>query len=112
LLLQKSGAKVVLISSWRGWVNHGHMTPTGFSKVLLSHGVEADVVDALGPKNPDLSHADDRTAKILKWIEEHKLVRYVVLDDLPLGVDNLIRPNAGVGLEPRHITEALEFLRG
>lgn len=34
----------------------------------------------------------------------------MVLDDLKLGVANLIRPNPGVGLAPRHITE-LKFLR-
>lgn len=111
LLLEKSKAKVVLISSWRAWVNHGHMTPNGFSKVLLSHGVRADVIDALGPKDPNLDHAPDRSEKINQWIEKHKPDNYVVLDDLKLSVANLIRPNPGVGLEPRHITEALKFLR-
>jgi len=33
------------------------------------------------------------------------------LDDLHLKVPNLIRPNPGNGLVPRHISEVLEILR-
>lgn len=111
LLLKMSDAKVVLISSWRSWVNHGHMTPKGFEKVLLSHGIKADVIDALGKKDPELDHAEDRAGKIVEWLAGHHTESHVILDDLPLGLPNLIRPNPSIGLEPYHITKALEILR-
>ena len=88
------------------------MTPKGFSRVLLTHGCEADVVDALPEKDDNLSHAEDRTGKLLAWIEANHPTSFVVLDDLNLKVPNLIRPNPGVGLEPRHISEAVEVLNG
>jgi hypothetical protein len=110
ILLQRSGAKVVLISSWRSWIVRGFMTPKGFSRVLLSHGCEANVIDALGAKDPNKNHRDDRREKILQWIEENKPDRYVILDDLPLDLPNLIRPNPAIGLQPVHISNAMEML--
>jgi hypothetical protein len=86
------------------------MTPKGFSRVLLSHGCEADVIDALGAKDPNKNHRDDRREKILQWIEENKPDRYVILDDLPLDLPNLIRPNPAIGLQPVHISNAMEML--
>ena len=110
ILLQRSGAKVVLISSWRSWINRGYMTCKGFSKVLESHGCVADVIDALPKKDRDMNHRDDRRGKILVWLEEHKPDHYVVLDDLKLDLPNHIRPNPAIGLEPIHITQAMEML--
>ena len=88
------------------------MTPKGFSRVLLTHGCDVEVIDALPEKDPVLSHAEDRTGKLLAWVQDNKPTHYVVLDDLDLKVPNLIRPRPGVGLEPRHISEATEILNG
>lgn len=110
ILVQRSGAKIVLISSWRSWINRGFMTPQGFSKVLLSHGIVAEVVGALEQKDPDKNHREDRREKILQWIEENKPDRYVILDDLALDLPNLIRPNPAIGLQPVHISQAMEIL--
>jgi hypothetical protein len=112
IIAERTQSQVVLISSWRNWINRGYMTPKGFSRVLLTHGCRVDVIDALPAKDPSLSHAEDRTGKLLVWVEENKPTHYVVLDDLNLKVPNLIRPNPAVGLEPRHISEATEILNG
>jgi len=112
IIVERTGAKIVLISSWRSWINNGLMTPKGFSKVLLSHGCKADVIDALPAKDPDLDHAEDRMIKILDWVQENKPKAYVVLDNLPLRVPNLVRTNPGRGLIPVDITNAVKLLGG
>lgn len=112
IITRRTGAQVVLISSWRHWINDGLMTPRGFSKLLLTHGCDVDVIGALSAKDPALSHAEDRTIKILDWIEQHKPDKFVVLDDLPLKVPNLIRPDPGRGLRPHDISRAVEVLNG
>ena len=110
-LLERSGAKVVLISSWRRWINDGHMTCHGFSRVLWSHGVDAKVIDALPAYDESKSHRDDRREKLLQWLEDHpEVTSYVILDDLDLQLENLIRPNPAIGLMPVNVTEALQIL--
>jgi len=112
ILLERSQPKVVLISSWRRWLHDGHMTLKGFERLLLSHGVHATIRDALPARDAKLSHAKDRTLKIRQWLDFFRPQAYVVLDDLPLEVDHLIRPNPAVGLAPPHITEAMKMFEG
>lgn len=111
-LLEKTGANVVLISSWRHWINNGLMTPQGFSRVLLSHGVVAEVVDAIENKDPDLDWGEDRATKIIKWLEINNPGSYVVLENIdlrPFGVKNQIITHPGVGLIESHIDEAVKL---
>lgn len=110
IIADRTEAQVVLISSWRSWINRGLMTPEGFSRLLLSHGCKVDVIDALPEKDHDLHHREDRTIKMKEWIKKHRPNHYVVLDDLKLDIPHLIRPNPATGLVPRNITEAVELL--
>ena len=109
-LVSRSKAKVVLISSWRRWINNGHMTTHGFSRVLWTHGIEATIVDALPAKDEDKNHTEDRREKIIEWLEGHAVDSYVILDDLDVRLDNHIRPNMHVGLTPHHVGQALKIL--
>ena len=109
-IIEQSSAKVVLISSWRGWINHGSMTPIGFANVLRSHGVESNIVDALPSKDPNLNHGEDRALKLLEWLKNNDCLSYVVLEDIdlsPFGVENQIKTDPRIGLVERHVPEVM-----
>lgn len=105
LLLKYTKAKVVISSTWRSWVNRGSMTAVGFSNMLETHGINADVIDVL-PRG----HVEERATQILAWVAEHKPSKYVVLDDLPLVGVPLIRCDPGFGFRPFQISEAVKIL--
>lgn len=113
-ILEKTEAKVVLISSWRHWVNSGSMTPRGFGNVLKSHGIEADVVDALPPHDKEkYDYGEDRAVHLLHWLTVNQCISYVVLEDInlaPFGVKNQIRTDPRIGLIEPHIHQTLQIL--
>jgi hypothetical protein len=110
ILLRQSAAKVVLISSWRSMVHSGKMDLRGMNSLFKSHGIRnIDVIDVLPPHDPALNHRDDRTILLNQWVSEHRPKSYVVLDDLPLDVKNLIRPDPGMGLDDGHVELAMRM---
>lgn len=51
-----------------------------------------------------------RANQILKYVDEHKPDKWVVLDDLPLSIDNLVKVNPRLGLIEDHIEKVVDTL--
>lgn len=112
-LMDQTGAKVVLTSSWRR-----HWDPTG---VETDH-IGEELTHTFGrygiilyDKTPDVGN--DRSKEIRKWISEHPFVkRYVIFDDNKFGWGdleaNVIKTDYRIGkaLEQKHIDKAIELL--
>jgi len=105
-VLQATGAKVVLSSSWSRMVRAGHVTCKGFSKLLQSHGIKAEVIAAIDVGTTPR----ERSAAIKAWLSENYCEAFVVFDDCDLDVPNQIRTNPAVGLCPSQATQAIQRL--
>lgn len=103
-IITKSAASLVIASSWSSWIRREHMKCSGFSRMLASHGIDADVIDCLDVDG-DPQH---RSKAIKDWHKERPELIVVSIDDLPLTVPNHVRPHPSIGLEPRHVSEVLE----
>lgn len=108
VIIERTGAKIVLTSSWRKWIEDGSMTRVGFARLLHTHGIRAEVVAYCSPGAVD---PGERTALIRQCLALYPGCKYVVLDDLPISLPNCIRTNGYRGLEPEHVAQAIEFLQ-
>ena len=105
ILLERTGADVVITSTWRKWVHNKLMTLEGFARVLLASGIEAKVIDVLPPGPPPA-----RARMIHDWLNAHLGTRYVVLDDLPMPGLEQVRTAPDRGLIPANVTRACKIL--
>ena len=114
-LIESTGAKVVISSTWR------HSGLEYCLDVLNFHGFKGDVIDI----TPDLSrHGGLRGNEILKWVEDnekligskHNFTEYVILDDdsdmLYWQRNNFILVDRYVGLTPGDVFRAKKILNG
>ena len=114
-LVEKSGATVVLSSSWRyHWdKDREHCDEIGveLERVFKEYGIE------LYDKTPRLS--GHRPNEIMKWLEDNRGTwdSFVVIDDSWCDWGEFLRtrcvrtnPMIGRGLEREHIEKALEIL--
>jgi hypothetical protein len=76
-IVNRTGAEIVLSSTWRLMINSGAMTLRGFSILLHTHGALCSVVGVLPPEKSGIS----RAAEITNWLRKHGKRPYVVLDD-------------------------------
>lgn len=107
-LLLATRAGVVLISSWRKWINDGLMLLEGMSLVLRTHGIPAEVVGALPQRALSPS---ERGPAIAEYAKQHGIERYVVIDDRPLDVPNLVQTDGTVGMTTKDALTAYRILR-
>jgi hypothetical protein len=111
-LLSRSGAKIVVSSSWRRVVNDGTMKLGGFTLMLKTHGVSAaNVIGALANRNPAVDHIEDRRHQMSLWRESMPDASFVALDDLPIPVPFLVRVDPTFGIGWPHVEEALRVFR-
>ena len=115
-IIDKTGAKIVLISTWRNHWNRdesicdedGNYINRLFSKYGL----------AIYDKTPDLGLLSKRKDEVKAWLSEHadEVERFVILDDYRFGWDDLsdfyihTNPNYGLGLEEEHVEKAIVLL--
>ncbi len=114
-IVQRTGAKLVLTSSWRShWDPHGvNSDAVGdeLAQLFRSNGVP------LYDKTP--SAQNNRLLEIAGWLIKHDDIEaFAVLDDMKFGW-GLLAPflvetdyNIGRGLEKRHVDRAVEILQG
>jgi hypothetical protein len=114
-ILEATGAKLVLSSSWRYLILSGSMTVQGFEYLLRTHGV------AKG-RLIDHTCADEATAgrgrQILRWLDEHGPVEaWAVVDDL--AIEDLgeqrwrhVRTDARAGLSAADAQAIVRVLTG
>ena len=109
-LVQVSGASIVVTSSWRKWVHPDCMTVLGFRRLLYTHGIDADIDILPGDYNPD--ELIKRAEAIAAYRIMHaKLRPFVVLDDKPVLVANLVQTDGHVGLTCYDVVTAYKLLR-
>lgn len=115
-IVDKTGAKIVLTSSWRGhWDKcNGKCDEDGIyiNKTFAKFGLQ--VYD----KTPDLGSSFDRPKEIKAWIQTatEDIESFVIIDDYRYGwgnlSDNFVKANPvfGLGLEKEHAGRAIEIL--
>lgn len=134
ILAEYPHCKVVVSSAWRYYVHNGFMTLEGFELMLQTHGLNChgrihgitridDVPDDLrgvAPQNLTDEHRRqwheiglrDRAQQIREYAAEHGITRFVVLDDLPLEVPNLVQTNPDAGLTLEKVYQVTQLLEG
>ncbi len=125
-IIERTGAKVIVISAWRYFVLRNEMTLDGFRGLMCTHGLKFGcILDVVGPDIEDFRGGADRAKGITRWFERrfgiaHK-VNYAILDDMDLGYTRAAKmpwfPVDGrVGLcgEPTELIDRIEaqLLRG
>ena len=118
-ILYETGAYFVLSSAWRYLLLSGSMNLDGLQNLLLSHWVEGRRL--VGVTREDISvEESDRGKQITDWLCSHlnissgKDFKYVVIDDLDLGISAADHPfihvDGKIGLTEEHVEEAIRLL--
>lgn len=106
-LVSKTGADVVLSSSWRyGW-NQPKLNQPGtriyrLKQLLKDNGIV--IKDTIGL---DLT----KSMQIKNYLNTNMISNYIVLDDEQIGTDNLVKTNGDVGLTQFDCQKASQLLK-
>lgn len=112
-LVDRTGAEVVLSSSWRY-----HHDAQSMTRLLQLRGFSGSVIDctatALEDVNVPCGQTRQRGHEIATWLEEHPDVsKFVILDDdsdmAHLG-QRLVQTTFAQGLTPEHVERAVRML--
>jgi hypothetical protein len=104
-VIKDTDCKLVLSSSWRYQIHYGACTLQGFEYLLRSHRINA-YQRLMGYTATDEMCKTTRGEQITYWLNtrgrELGVERYVVVDDLDLGITDeghpFVQPNGGWGL--------------
>jgi hypothetical protein len=125
-ILERTGAKLVLSSAWRYLIHRKEMDLVGLGWLLRSHGIYQDrligitrpdtMVDIADSDKIPIPLMDERGEQISDWLKEHpECERYVVLDDLDLGISEAKHPfvlvDGSVGLTEQNVEAAISILQ-
>ena len=105
-LVSKTGAEIVLSSSWRNWWNNPKINIPGsfitnWKNKFLDNNLSITLTTELEcPKN----------LSIEKFIIQHNVKRFVVLDDEPIDIANLVQTNGDIGLTQLDCQKASQLL--
>ena len=117
-IIDKTGAKIVLISTWRNhWDRDESLCDEDgmyINRLFSKYGL------AIYDKTQDLGLLSKRKDEVKTWLAEHKsdIGSFVILDDYRFGWDDLsdfyihTNPNYGLGLEDEHVEKAITLLNG
>lgn len=136
-ICDNGNAKVVISSSWRGWEGYTPKIYCILIDILTSNGIEVlgdtphikiefegDVPEIIAETTledlPHLKfkHGTGRAAEVQKWISEHDVDNFVILDDedydwIDYGYDtHWVQPTwfGDGGLKREHVDKAIEIL--
>jgi len=134
-LVEKTGAKIILSSSWRVMFNPLRRLMNRLDKVglhlsgLTREGVswkwieENNLQKKVRRKDATtnwegrhIEFTDDRGAEILKWLSEHDTCKFVILDDdiddiIPyFSKEVVIKTNFKTGLTKENVEKAIQIL--
>lgn len=123
--------KIVVSSAWRYMILKEQMTLAGFEMLLLTHGVKCferiiGHTAADGRIEDEPHHHDEperwiaaglkwRRKQIYDWVDQHQPTHWVVVDDLPLDMPELIQTDGRRGLtswEAAYIVNAFKQMTG
>lgn len=136
-ICDKSNAKVVISSSWRGSESYTPKMYYVLTKILTDSGIdvigntpflstkfkdkgESKTVSLNDILNTKLKYGTGRAAEVQKWINDHGINNFVILDDedwdwSDYGYEkNWIRPTwfEDGGLKSEHVDKAIKILNG
>lgn len=129
-ILKHTDARIVLSSAWRYLVHRGEMNLTGLGWLLRSHGImnrlvgitredtiKRDPWDGSKPWQPcDNERGQQISDYLLAGPGSLENLRYVVIDDLDLGISAaghpFIKVDGTQGLQWGHCEEAIKILKG
>jgi hypothetical protein len=104
VLIEKSGAKVVISSAWRV------MSIESLKGVLIHHGFKGEVIGV----TPSSLSFECRGDEIQAWLDEHpEISPFVILDDVDdMGQlrSHLVKTDRLVGVSDKNIMNALKIL--
>ncbi|MBO5287071.1 MAG: hypothetical protein J6B34_02995 [Clostridia bacterium] len=113
-IVDKTGAKIVLSTTWRtNWdKDESKLTEKGkeLRSTLLEYGLE------IYDKTPDID-LNERPKEIMAWLEKNEVDGFVIIDDTFGGwgelEKRLIKTSyySGRGLEESHVQGAIELLK-
>ena len=120
-IIAKTGAKVVISSSWRYGRSverlQAILEERGFVGEVIDKTADCVYMDAPNPKDSNFYHAYPRCDEIQEWLDRHPEVKsFVVLDDdreaeVPGHKDRFIHTNTFLGgLLDEHVEEAIGIL--
>jgi hypothetical protein len=124
LLQEVPDAQLVISSAWRYLVHKGDMTPRGLESLLMTHGLAChgrvfgvtEPDEPYMPPSPSLADyerlgCEVRARQITEHVACFKPGAWVVLDDLPVPVERLVRVDGQRGLDSKDVDAAREWLR-
>lgn len=115
-IIDKTGAKIVLISTWRShWNSDESLCDEDgnyINRLFAKYGL------AIYDKTPDLGLLSKRKDEVKAWLAKRKsgIESFAILDDYRFGWDDLsdfyihTNPNYGLGLEEEHVALAINVL--
>lgn len=113
-IIKRTGAEIVLTSSWRAWIADGSMTCVGFKRLLDTHGIHAVIHGFIQAGPVD---ATDRADAIHDYLTNGHFLfspdgdcRFAILDDLPIADPCLVRTDGYTGLTAEHVERACKIL--
>lgn len=107
-ILQKTDAKIILISQRRAALHSGRITLSGFQVLLKSHGIKANLAGYLNYSD----NWEDKRFLIKDWLRVNTWKTYVVLDSTNMECDNQVFPNPKIGLSYDNAVETISILNG
>lgn len=111
-IIERTGCKIVISSAWRYMIHMGEMTYRGFEYMLVTHGLMYNNTIIGATRTDQVLY--ERELQIKDWLArtEHKIDRWVVVDDLNLNIENLVKTNGEVGLTQDNVNEVVRILNG
>lgn len=118
ILKKVPDARIIISSAWRYLILNGSMEIRGFEQLLLSHGIDCEnKVEGCTERDEPLPKqlTDEwglvqRVKQIKASLIFYGFCKYVVLDDLPLKINNLIKTKSDIGLTKKLARQAIEIL--
>lgn len=128
ILREVPDALIVISSAWRYMILEDSMTLSGFEYLLLTHGVDCKN-RLLGYTEADDKlpiHTDDnyykwgleqRVKQIQSYLKKNQeyiwqsRIKYIVIDDLPLDIDNFVKTEPHIGLTHQLAVKAVKILK-
>ncbi len=117
-IVDRTGADIVLISTWRShWNGEESLCDEDgkyINRLFAKYGL------SIYDKTPDLGLLSKRKDEVKAWLAEHagEIERFAILDDYCFGWDDLsdfyvhTDPDYGLGLEEEHVAKAVSLLNG
>lgn len=115
-VLDQTGAKIVLSSTWREEDYLWQRMPVIFAEWGVGHApIDKTTSDnlVLPRKLSDYTWSErNRAAQILKWVDENKPTTWIAIDDLALTLpdEHFVRTHPNMGLTKEKAQEALDKL--